>query len=157
MFWLGDWGKRGYLAPEYVVRGQLTEKADVFSFGVVVLELVSGRSNFDHRLPTDTPYLLDWVIFFSPQFLDWLFFFYKFCIDNSGDSLNPNHQGNLLPSQSMRRRVSSWDLNSQLPALRPLPLATRVAECPPTWFFIRMKTTLTNVFKIDPLLELKWP
>ncbi|CAM6002076.1 unnamed protein product [Sphagnum balticum] len=53
-------GTKGYLAPEYVVRGQLTEKADVFSFGVVVLELVSGRSNFDHRLPTDTPYLLDW-------------------------------------------------------------------------------------------------
>ncbi len=49
------------MAPEYALRGQLTEKADVFSFGVVVLELVSGRSNFDLRLPLDTAYLLDWV------------------------------------------------------------------------------------------------
>ncbi len=53
------------MAPEYALRGQLTEKADVFSFGVVVLELVSGRSNFDLRLPLDTAYLLDWV---SSQF-----------------------------------------------------------------------------------------
>ena len=34
---------RGYMAPEYVVRGKLTEKADVYSFGVLVIEVVSGR------------------------------------------------------------------------------------------------------------------
>ncbi len=51
------------MAPEYALRGQLTEKADVFSFGVVVLELISGRSNFDLRLPSDTAYLLDWASF----------------------------------------------------------------------------------------------
>jgi serine/threonine protein kinase len=33
----------GYLAPEYVVHGQLTKKADVYSFGVLVLEIISGR------------------------------------------------------------------------------------------------------------------
>lgn len=33
------------MAPEYLVRGQLTEKADVFSFGVLVLEIVCGRRN----------------------------------------------------------------------------------------------------------------
>ncbi len=49
------------MAPEYLLRGQLTEKADVFSFGVVMMELVSGRSNFDPRLPLDVAYLLDWV------------------------------------------------------------------------------------------------
>ncbi|KAK1441192.1 hypothetical protein QVD17_07033 [Tagetes erecta] len=38
-------GTLGYMAPEYIVRGQLTEKADVFSFGVVVLEIVSGKRN----------------------------------------------------------------------------------------------------------------
>lgn len=33
------------MAPEYLVRGQLTEKADVYSFGVLVLEIVSGRKS----------------------------------------------------------------------------------------------------------------
>lgn len=34
---------RGYMAPEYVVHGQLTEKVDVYSFGVLVLEIVTGK------------------------------------------------------------------------------------------------------------------
>ncbi|XP_021826023.1 cysteine-rich receptor-like protein kinase 1 [Prunus avium] len=38
-------GTLGYMAPEYLVRGQLTDKADVYAFGVVVLEIVSGRKN----------------------------------------------------------------------------------------------------------------
>ncbi|KAL3833139.1 hypothetical protein ACJIZ3_007875 [Penstemon smallii] len=38
-------GTLGYMAPEYIVKGQLTEKADVYSFGVLVLEIVSGRKN----------------------------------------------------------------------------------------------------------------
>lgn len=33
------------MAPEYLVRGQLTEKADVYSFGVLVFEIVCGRKN----------------------------------------------------------------------------------------------------------------
>lgn len=36
---------RGYMAPEYLVRGQLTEKADVYSFAVLVFEIVCGRKN----------------------------------------------------------------------------------------------------------------
>ncbi|XP_059073821.1 cysteine-rich receptor-like protein kinase 2 [Cryptomeria japonica] len=38
-------GTLGYMAPEYIVLGQLTEKADIFSFGVLVLEIMSGRKN----------------------------------------------------------------------------------------------------------------
>ncbi|KAJ9152657.1 hypothetical protein P3X46_026203 [Hevea brasiliensis] len=36
-------GTMGYMAPEYLIRGQLTEKADVYSFGVLVLEIVMGK------------------------------------------------------------------------------------------------------------------
>ncbi|KAK2632867.1 hypothetical protein EUGRSUZ_L00960 [Eucalyptus grandis] len=38
-------GTIGYMAPEYLVRGQLTEKADVYAFGVLVLEILTGRKN----------------------------------------------------------------------------------------------------------------
>ncbi|KAG8481694.1 hypothetical protein CXB51_026573 [Gossypium anomalum] len=38
-------GTLGYMAPEYLVRGQLSEKADVYSFGVLVLEIVCGKKN----------------------------------------------------------------------------------------------------------------
>ncbi|KAB8455101.1 hypothetical protein FH972_025254 [Carpinus fangiana] len=36
---------KGYMAPEYLAHGQLTEKVDVYSFGVLVLEIVMGRQN----------------------------------------------------------------------------------------------------------------
>lgn len=51
----------GYLAPEYAMRGHLTEKADVFGFGVVALEIVSGRANSDSAQEGDRVYLLEWV------------------------------------------------------------------------------------------------
>lgn len=54
-------GTMGYVAPEYAMRGQLTEKADVFSFGVVVLEVVSGRKSLDSTRPLEDQYLLDWA------------------------------------------------------------------------------------------------
>jgi len=49
-------GTFGYMAPEYALYGQLTEKADVFSFGVLVLEIISGRKN--QSLPQDTEFLI---------------------------------------------------------------------------------------------------
>ncbi|KAB1216925.1 hypothetical protein CJ030_MR4G016062 [Morella rubra] len=54
-------GTIGYLAPEYAMRGHLTEKADVFAFGVVALEVVSGRSNCDSTLEEEKIYLLEWA------------------------------------------------------------------------------------------------
>lgn len=38
-------GTLGYMAPEYVIRGKLTEKADIYSFGVLVIEVVCGKKN----------------------------------------------------------------------------------------------------------------
>nr|XP_023912815.1 probable LRR receptor-like serine/threonine-protein kinase At1g56140 [Quercus suber] len=54
-------GTIGYLALEYAMRGHLTEKADVFSFGVVALEILSGRPNSDNSLDTEKIYLLEWA------------------------------------------------------------------------------------------------
>ncbi|KAJ0264895.1 Protein kinase domain-containing protein [Hirschfeldia incana] len=38
-------GTRGYMAPEYVSHGQISAKSDVFSFGVMLLEMISGQKN----------------------------------------------------------------------------------------------------------------
>ncbi|KAK4587739.1 hypothetical protein RGQ29_018942 [Quercus rubra] len=38
-------GTYGYMSPEYVIEGRFSEKSDVFSFGVLLLEIVSGRKN----------------------------------------------------------------------------------------------------------------
>lgn len=52
---------RGYLAPEYAIRGQVTRKADVYSFGVLILEIICGRCNTNRRLPLKEQYLLPMV------------------------------------------------------------------------------------------------
>ncbi len=54
---------RGYLAPEYATCGQLTIKADVYSFGVLILEIISGRKSIDHELPPNDTYLLEKIRF----------------------------------------------------------------------------------------------
>ncbi|KAL4335411.1 hypothetical protein GQ457_07G017140 [Hibiscus cannabinus] len=46
-------GTLGYMAPEYLANGQLTDKADVYSFGVLLLEIITGKQNNGSR---DTEY-----------------------------------------------------------------------------------------------------
>ncbi|XP_058071809.1 probable LRR receptor-like serine/threonine-protein kinase At1g56130 isoform X4 [Magnolia sinica] len=52
-------GTTGYLAPEYAMLGHLTEKADVFGFGVVALEILSGKRNSYSSLDQEKIYLLE--------------------------------------------------------------------------------------------------
>ncbi|KAH9772069.1 proline-rich receptor-like protein kinase PERK9 [Citrus sinensis] len=54
-------GTFGYMAPEYASSGKLTEKSDVFSFGVVLLELITGRKPVDASQPLGDESLVEWA------------------------------------------------------------------------------------------------
>uniref|UniRef100_A0A6N2L5B1 Protein kinase domain-containing protein n=1 Tax=Salix viminalis TaxID=40686 RepID=A0A6N2L5B1_SALVM len=54
-------GTVGYAAPEYVQTGRLTAKSDVWSFGVVMYELITGRRAVERNLPRGEQKLLGWV------------------------------------------------------------------------------------------------
>lgn len=64
------------MAPEYALGGQLTMKADVYSFGILILEIISGRSSTKDNWGSGTvpKFLLEWVCFSLHFFNDSLNF-----------------------------------------------------------------------------------
>ncbi|MBA0769228.1 hypothetical protein Gotri_017980 [Gossypium trilobum] len=60
-------GTYGYAAPDYIETGHLTDKSDVWSFGVVLYEMLSGRRSLERGRPKAEQKLLDWVKQFPPD------------------------------------------------------------------------------------------
>lgn len=54
-------GTHGYAAPDYIETGHLTSRSDVWSFGVVLYEVLTGRRSLDINRPRSEQKLLDWV------------------------------------------------------------------------------------------------
>lgn len=60
-------GTYGYCAPEYAMTGKLTKTSDIYSFGVVLLELITGRRAIDTTKPPREQILVHWA---APFFRD---------------------------------------------------------------------------------------
>ena len=58
-------GTVGHIAPEYLSTGQSSEKTDVFGFGILLLELITGHKALDFgRAANQKGVMLDWVLLF---------------------------------------------------------------------------------------------
>ncbi|XP_019424811.1 PREDICTED: protein STRUBBELIG-RECEPTOR FAMILY 3-like isoform X1 [Lupinus angustifolius] len=79
----------GYSAPEFE-SGTYTQQSDVFSFGVVMLELLTGRKSFDKTRPRGEQILVRWAV---PQLHD---------IDTLSKMVDPNLKG-AYPMKSLSR------------------------------------------------------
>ncbi|XP_047315841.1 receptor-like kinase TMK4 [Impatiens glandulifera] len=53
-------GTFGYLAPEYAATGRVTTKVDVYAFGVVLMEIITGRKALDENMPDERCHLVTW-------------------------------------------------------------------------------------------------
>ncbi|KAL5654990.1 hypothetical protein ACJX0J_034309, partial [Zea mays] len=54
-------GTFGYVAPEYASTGMLNERSDVYSFGILIMEIISGRSPVDYARPAGEVNLVEWL------------------------------------------------------------------------------------------------
>lgn len=54
-------GTYGYCAPDYAMSGKLTLKSDIYSFGMLLLEMITGRRAFDSSRTRAEQHLTIWV------------------------------------------------------------------------------------------------
>ncbi|TXG59416.1 hypothetical protein EZV62_013989 [Acer yangbiense] len=52
---------KGYVAPEYASTGMLNEKSDIYGFGILIMEVISGRNPVDYSRPSEEVNLVDWL------------------------------------------------------------------------------------------------
>ncbi|KAL8102257.1 hypothetical protein AgCh_026946 [Apium graveolens] len=98
-------GTLGYTAPEYAIHGQLTKKVDTYSFGIVVLEIISGLHCTDVKIKPVNGSLLEhvWQLYEDDRHLD--------LVDRK---LDPNE----YDSDYVRKIIYLTLMCTQLPASR---------------------------------------
>ncbi|KAK1326251.1 Cysteine-rich receptor-like protein kinase 2 [Acorus calamus] len=104
-------GTLGYMAPEYVAYGQLTEKADVYRFGVLLLEIICGKQNCRSITSHCAESLITLVT------LAWM----HFQSGTVADLIDPNiYGGQELKPQILRTVHIAFLCSQESPSLRPL-------------------------------------
>ncbi|KAK4393408.1 Proline-rich receptor-like protein kinase PERK8 [Sesamum angolense] len=103
-------GTFGYLAPEYASTGKLTEKSDVFSFGVVLLELITGRKPVDSSQPLGDESLVEWARPLLTQALE---------KEDFGDLVDPKLGDNFIPNEMFRMIEAAAACVRHLASKRP--------------------------------------
>lgn len=93
--------KCSYLAPEYFQHGKLSDKTDVYAFGVVLLELITGQKAIDRNRPQGEENLVLWVSNLSSSLC-------YCCCTCSNYSIN-YHQNLNLNSPQERRYTLVYD------------------------------------------------
>ncbi|GFS42382.1 leucine-rich repeat transmembrane protein kinase [Actinidia rufa] len=109
-------GTIGYMAPEYALWGYLTYKADVYSFGIVALEIVSGKNNNSY-IPSDKYIcLLDWACHLQQG-------------GNFADLVDPKLGGEVNQEEAERMIKVALLCTNASPSLRPtMSEAVRMLE-----------------------------
>ncbi|XP_042456298.1 probable serine/threonine-protein kinase PBL7 isoform X1 [Zingiber officinale] len=101
-------GTYGYCAPEYAMTGQLTLKSDIYSFGVVLLELITGRKAIDNSRTAAEHNLVAWA---RPLFKDRRKF---------AQVVDPVLQGQYPPRALFQALAVAAMCVQEQPAMRPL-------------------------------------
>ncbi|MFS7953794.1 putative protein kinase RLK-Pelle-RLCK-VIII family [Helianthus anomalus] len=89
-------GTFGYHAPEYAMTGQVSQKSDVYSLGVVLLELLTGRKPVDHTLPKGEQSLVTWVCLATSNPFNTLSFTSKLKFFSSSFCVTSHASGNIF-------------------------------------------------------------
>ncbi|XP_042940492.1 probable LRR receptor-like serine/threonine-protein kinase At1g07650 isoform X2 [Carya illinoinensis] len=99
-------GTIGYMAPEYALWGYLTYKADIYSFGIVALELVAGKNNMKFRPTDEFVCLLDWALVLQQK-------------GNLMELVDPRLGSNFSKEEAARMVKVALLCTNPSPALRP--------------------------------------
>ncbi|KAI3796767.1 hypothetical protein L1987_39452 [Smallanthus sonchifolius] len=99
-------GTLGYMAPEYALWGYLTYKADVYSFGVLALEIVAGKNNMKYQPNADYVSLLDLAVVLKEK-------------GSLIDLVDPRLGSNFNKIEAVRMMKVAILCTNQSPALRP--------------------------------------
>nr|DAD38749.1 TPA_asm: hypothetical protein HUJ06_013071 [Nelumbo nucifera] len=98
-------GTYGYAAPEYIMTGHLTARSDIYTFGVVLLELLVGRRAMDKTRPSEERNLVEW----ARPFLN----------DHKLEILDPRMEGQYPVSAAQKVANLACQCLSQDPTGRP--------------------------------------